>query len=130
MSSTFISAKQQMRTAQAFTFFSCIAVVLLPLVIPMLLWIAASIFIYAAAAHHPNPKVCDFIKFSGYRFYGLVGTLVVVLNFSPQMSKAVGGWLVLLGIIWLLSILVVIPLGVRDILRAKHESWQDLTVEM
>ncbi|HSH73140.1 MAG TPA: hypothetical protein VK974_08805 [Methylophilaceae bacterium] len=119
-----------MRAAQSFTFFCCIAVLLMPLVIPMLLWIAASIFVYAAAACHPNPKICDFIKYSGYRFYGVVGTIVVVLNFSSQLSKAVGGWLYLSVIIWVLSMLVVIPLGVRDMRRAKKEPWQTMTVEV
>ena len=130
MATKTISPKQQMRAAQAFTFFSCVAVFLLPLVIPMLLWIAASIFVYAAAANHPNPKVCSFIQYSGYRFYGLIGTLVVVLNFSPQMAKAVGGWPHLIGIIWAISILIVVPLGVRDLLRAKNEPWQEMTVEV
>ena len=129
MATRIITVKQQMRAAQGFAFFSCIAVVLMPLVIPMLLWIAASIFVYAAAACHPNPRVCDFIKYAGYRFYGLVGLLVIVLNFSPQMSKAVGGSYILIAIIWVTSMLVVVPLGVRDILRAKHEPWQEFTVE-
>ncbi len=124
-----ITPQQQMRAAQSFSFFSCVAVVLMPLVIPMLLWIAASIFVYAAAACHPNAKVCDFIKYSGYRFYGLVGGLVIVLNFSPQLAKAVGGAYVLMAIIWAISLLVVLPLGIRDILRAKREPWSELNVE-
>ncbi len=129
MSTKICTAKQQMRAAQTFTFFSIIAVLLLPAIIPMLLWIAASIFVYAAAAHHPNPKVCDFLKYSGYRFYGVVGALVVILNFSPQMSKALGGWLPLSLTIWAACILVVVPLGIRDLLRAKNEPWQDLEYE-
>jgi hypothetical protein len=123
------TAKQQMRAAQTFTFFSIIAVLLLPAIIPMLLWIAASIFVYAAAAHHPNPRVCEFLKYSGYRFYGVVGALVVMLNFSPQMSKAMGGWLPLALVIWLACILVVVPLGIRDLMRAKKEPWQDIEYE-
>lgn len=124
-----VTAKQQMRAAQTFTFFSIIAVLLLPAIIPMLLWIAASIFIYAAAAHHPNPRVCEFLKYSGYRFYGVVGALVVILNFSPQLSKAAGGWLPLALVIWLACILVVVPLGIRDLLRARKEPWQDIEIE-
>ncbi len=130
MATKVITPKQQMRTAQAFSFFSCIAVCLLPLIIPMLLWIAASIFVYAAAAHHPNPKICDFIRYSGYRFYGLVGSLVAVLNFSPQLAKMVGGGIHLIILIWVISILIVVPLGIRDILRAKREPWQEMTVEV
>lgn len=129
MSIKICTARQQMRAAQTFTFFSIIAVLLLPAIIPMLLWIAASIFVYAAAAHHPNPKVCDFLRYSGYRFYGVVGALVVILNFSPQMSKALGGWLPLSLTIWLACILIVVPLGIRDLLRAKNEPWQDIEYE-
>lgn len=131
------TAKQQMRAAQTFTFFSIIAVLLLPAIIPMLLWLAASIFVYAAAAHHPNPKVCDFLKYSGYRFYGVVGTLVVILNFSPQMSKWVPGELLLGSLhlpiylvwVWVAALLVVVPLGIRDLMRAKKEPWQDIEYE-
>lgn len=129
MSIKTITAKQQMRAAQTFTFFSIIAVLLLPAIIPMLLWLAASIFVYAAAACHPNPKVCDFVKYSAYRFYGIVGTLVVLLNFSPQLAKMAGGAIPLAIIIWLVCILIVMPLGIRDLLRAKNEPWQDMQIE-
>ena len=127
MPTKIITAKQQQRAAQSFAFFSSIAV-LVPVLIPI--WIAASIFVYASAAHHPNEKVCHYLRFAGYRFYGLVGALVAVLNFSPQMAKWVGGGMNLAIIIWIISILVIIPLGVRDILRAKNEPWQDMPVEI
>ncbi len=129
MSIKVVTAKQQMHAAQTFTFFSIIAVLLLPAIIPMLLWIAASIFVYAAAACHPNPKVCDYIKYSGYRFYGVVGALVVILNFSSHLAKMAGGAIQLAAIIWVLCILVVVPLGIRDLLRAKKEPWQDMEFE-
>ena len=124
------TAKQQMRAAQGFTFFSIIAVLTLPLVIPMIIWVAASIFMYAAAACHPNPKVCDFLKYSGYRFYGVFGILVVVLCFfGPLIAKAIGGWIILGAIAWGLSVLIVVPLGVRDIWLASQYNWQDMRVE-
>lgn len=126
VASQMISAKQQMRAAQAFNFFSIIAVVIPPLIA---IWIAASIFVYAAVANHPNPEVRKYLIPSGYRFYGLTGSLVAVLNFSQQLSKWVGGGYHLIGIIWALSLLVVVPLGVRDIIRAKNAPWQDMTVE-
>jgi len=55
---------------------------------------------------------------------------VVVLNFSSPMAKWVGGGLHLLVLVWLVSLAVVVPLGVRDILRARRENWQDMTVEV
>jgi hypothetical protein len=122
-----ITAAQQRRDAQIFNVLSCAAVFLMPLVIP---WIAASIFVHASIAHHPNLRVREFLYPGGYRFYGLVGALVVVLNFSSQMAKWVGGGLHLLVLVWLVSLAVVVPLGVRDILRARRENWQDMIVEV
>lgn len=124
-----ITAAQQRSDAQRFNLFSSAAVVLMPLVIPLMLWIAASIFVHASIAHHPNQRVRDYLYPGGYRFYGLVGALVITLNFSPQMAKLAGGSIQLVGLVWLVSVLVVVPLAVRDILRARKENWQDITVE-
>lgn len=125
-----ITAAQQRRDAQIFNVLSCVAIILMPLVIPTLLWVAASIFVHASIAHHPNLRVREFLYPGGYRFYGLVGALVVALNFSPQMTKWVGGGLHLLVLVWLVSLAVVVPLALRDILRARRENWQDMTVEV
>ncbi|MEO8418401.1 MAG: hypothetical protein ABI475_06740 [Methylophilaceae bacterium] len=126
MMKNIITAKQQRRAAQSFSFFSCIAI-LVPVLVPI--WIAASIFVYAAVAHHPNPKVRSYLVPAGYRFYGLVGGLVATLNFSSLMIKWVGSGMHLMIIIWIIAILIVIPLGVRDIARANREPWQDMQVE-
>ncbi|MCX7628531.1 MAG: hypothetical protein N2Z69_09010 [Methylophilaceae bacterium] len=133
-----ITADQQRRDAQLFNIFSCIAVGLMPLIIPTLLWVAASIFVHASIAHHPNQRVRDYLYPGGYRFYGLVGVLVVVLNFSNIMSSWIPGVLHMGPLrlpmfwvwVWVLSLLVIVPLGLRDIRRARAEPWQDMTVEM
>jgi hypothetical protein len=122
-----ITAAQQRRDAQLFNVLSCSAVILMPLVIP---WIAASIFVHASIAHHPNLRVREFLYPGGYRFYGLVGALVIALNFSSQMAKWVGGGMHLMALVWIVGMVVVVPLGVRDILRARRENWQDITVEV
>ncbi|BCM25801.1 hypothetical protein [Methyloradius palustris] len=126
MTTSIISAKQQMRSAQAFAFFSSIAVV-----IPVLIfiWIAASIFVYAAVANHPNQRVRDYLIPAGYRFYGLVGTIVVIYNFSSQLAKWAGGYWSLAIIIWIAGILIVVPLAIRDIMRAEREPWQEMQLE-
>jgi len=41
----------------------------------------------------------------------------------------VGGAIPLAIIIWVVCILVVVPLGIRDLLRAKNEPWQDMAFE-
>lgn len=125
MSETILTSKQQKLSAQIFNIASIVSVLIPPLI---LLWIAASIFTYAAVAHHPNPRVREFLRPAGFRFYGLVGSLVVVLNFSGLMKQWMGSassvWLT----VWVVSFLVIVPLGVRDILRASREDWSDMQV--
>ena len=130
-----ITAAQQRLAAQVFNIASILAVIIFPLI---MLWIAVSIFTYAALAHHPSLKVREYVRHGGYRFYGLVGFLVVVLNFTEQMRHWIPG-VVRLGmvavpmiwpVVWLASVLVIAPLGLRDIFRARNDSWQDMTVEV
>lgn len=122
-----VSAAQCRRSAQLFILGSILAVVVFPLI---MVWIAASIFVYASAAHHPDHRVGEFQRWAGYRFYGLVGTLVVTLNFSGEMKAWVGGGVNLLIAVWVVSLLVVVPLGIRDLIRISREKWQDMLVEV
>lgn len=122
-----VSATQCRRSAQMFILGSILAVVVFPLV---MVWIAASIFVYASAAHHPDRRVGEFQRWAGYRFYGLVGSLVVVLNFSGEMKAWVGGGVNLLLAVWIVSVLVVVPLGIWDLIRISRENWQDMRVEV
>lgn len=125
MQQTYLSARQQRLSAQVFNIASIIAVLAPPLI---MLWIAASIFVYAAIAHHPNPRVVKYLRSAGYRFYGLAGSLVVVLNYSEQMKPWFGGTLHMWLAVWLISLLVIVPLGVRDIVRAAREPWAGLNL--
>ncbi|MDP2878198.1 MAG: hypothetical protein Q8N74_01535 [Sulfuricella sp.] len=122
-----VSASQCRRSAQMFILGSMLAVAVFPLI---MVWIAASIFVYASAAHHPDHRVGEFQRWAGYRFYGLVGTLVVTLNFSGEMKAWVGGGVNLLLAVWALSLLVVVPLGIWDLIRISRENWQDMLVEV
>ena len=122
-----ISASQCRRSAQIFIIGSIISVLVPPL---LMVWIAASIFVYASVAHHPDMRVREFQRHAGYRFYGLVGTLVVLLNFSGAMKDWVGGGMNLMFTVWAISLLAVVPLGVRDLIRISRENWQDMMVEV
>jgi hypothetical protein len=124
-----ISAESQRKTAQRFNLFSVIAILLMPLFPVLLVWIAGSILVYASSAHHPNPIICRYIQYGGYRFYGLIGSVLVLLVFSNELKKFLGGPLNMWLTVWILSILVVVPLGVRDIWKAAHEDWEDMVVE-
>ncbi len=122
-----ISASHCRRSAQIFIIGSIISVLVPPLI---MVWIAASIFAYASVAHHPDMRVREYQRWAGYRFYGLAGTLVVVLNFSGAMTAWVGGGVNLLLTVWVVSLLVVVPLGIRDLIRISRENWQDMWVEV
>ena len=122
-----IGAAQCRRSAQIFIIGSIISVLIPPL---LMVWIAASIFVYASVAHHPDMRVREFQRHAGYRFYGLVGTLVVVLNFSGAMKDWLGGGMNLMFTVWAISLLVIVPLGVRDLVRISRENWQDMMVEV
>ena len=122
-----ISAAQCRRAAQMFLIGSMLAVVIPPLI---MVWIAASIFVYASAAHHPDPRVGEYQRWAGYRFYGIAGTLVVILNFTGELKALLGGTSNMWMTVWAVSFLAVVPLGIWDLIRISRERWQDMTVEV
>ena len=118
-----ISAAQQRISARIFNLASMIAVLFPPL---LMIWIGASIFAYASVAHHPNPKVVHYNRFAGYRFYGVAGAMVVL---GQPIYGLFGNWHGLLAV-WAIMALVVIPLGLRDLIRVQRENWQDIEIEV
>ena len=101
----------------------------LPLVLslpPIMIWLGASIFVYASIAHHPNPLTCHYNKWAGYRFYGVMGSLVVI---GPMIYGLLGG---LQGVMLVVgfAVAIIVPWALVDIYRAAREPWQDVTVEV
>ena len=97
----------------------------LPLVLsmpPVMIWLAASMFVYAAIAHHPNETVRHYNKWAGYRYYGIVGFLTI---FANDIAHLPTGWT---GV-WVLMGVALIPWSLYDLWRAGKEDWQDLVVE-
>ena len=122
-----VTAGQCKLAARSFNIGSIIAATI-PIFV--MVWIAASIFVYASVAHHPDMRVREYNRFAGYRFYTVVGTIVVVLNFSGVMKDWVGGEGPLWLTVWGLSFLIIVPMGVWSIIKAGKEQWQDLKVEV
>lgn len=122
-----ISAAQCRRSAQLFLVGSILAVIVPPLI---MVWIAASIFIYASVAHHPDHRVREYQRWAGYRFYGIAGALVVILNFTGELKSLLGGAFNMWLTVWAVSLLVVLPLGIWDLIRISRENWQDMAVEV
>jgi len=88
---------------------------------PIMIWLAASIFVYASIAHHPDLTVRHYNKWAGYRYYAVVGALTI---FSNDLAHLPTGWL---GV-WGLFILALVPWSVYDIWKAGKEPWRDIEV--
>lgn len=93
---------------------------------PVMLWLGASIFVYAGIAHHPNPRAAHFNKWAGYRFYGVMGSLMVI---GPAIYGLFDGWLGLMLVLGL-AVLIIVPWALFDIYKAAREPWQDMTIEV
>lgn len=110
--------------AQLFNIATIIAVIVpFPL---LLIWIGASMFVYAANAHHPDERVAHYTRRAGYRFYGVVGAMVIVGQPLFSWFGGVKGVLVIWGVI----AAALIPFALRDIWRARRETWTDKVVEV
>ncbi|MFA5081264.1 MAG: hypothetical protein WC474_01795 [Hydrogenophilaceae bacterium] len=89
---------------------------------PVMLWLAASIFVYAMIAHHPDLKVRHYNKWAGYRYYAVVGTLTILANDIAHLPTGWGG-------VWALFILALVPWSLYDIWKAGREDWQQIQLE-
>jgi len=93
---------------------------------PVMLWLGASIFVYASIAHHPNPRAAHYNKWAGYRFYGVMGSLVVI---GPAIYDLLGGWQGLILVLGL-AVTIIVPWALFDIYQAAREPWADMTIEV
>ena len=89
---------------------------------PLMIWLAASMFLYAFIAHHPDLRVRHYNKWAGYRYYGIVGTLTILAN---DIAHLPGGW----SLVWAILFFTLVPWAAYDIWRAGKEDWQDIEVE-
>lgn len=122
MTTKTITAAQSLFAARLFNIASIVATLVAPL---LMIWIAASIFVYSSVAYHPNPRAVYYNRISGYRFYGAAGAMMVL---GQPFSSLFHGWYRLLAI-WLVIAITVVPFGIWDIYRAGREQWHDMTVE-
>lgn len=118
-----ITAQQSKFSAQMFNIASVVATLIPPL---LMIWIAASIFVYASIAHHPNPRTVEYNRLSGYRFYGAAGAMVI---FGQPIYGIFKNWHGLLAI-WVILAVIVVPLGIWNIFKAGREQWQDMVIEV
>lgn len=123
---TVVTARQSRLAARAFNIGNIIAA---SVPVLMFIWFAASIFVYASIAHHPDLRVREYNRFAGYRFYGIVGTFVVILNFTGEMKEWLGGAIHMWLAVWAICFLTMVPPGIWAFVKAGRESWQDIELE-
>ncbi len=93
---------------------------------PVMIWLGGSIFVYASIAHHPNPRTAHYNKWAGYRFYGVMGSLMVI---GPAIYGLLDGWQGLMLVLGL-AVLIIVPWALFDIYKAAREPWADMTIEV
>lgn len=93
---------------------------------PVMIWFGGSIFVYASIAHHPNVRATHYNKWAGYRFYGVMGSLMVI---GPAIYGLLDGWGGLM-LVQGLAVTIIVPWALFDIFRAAREPWVDMTVEV
>ena len=96
---------------------------LIAMIIPSILWFAVSIVVYIIARHHPNERAGHYTQQAAYRYYGMVGLIVVAGTFY---GTNVNYWI----ITWAACALVMIPWSSIDLYRIyRTEQWQDISIE-
>jgi hypothetical protein len=126
-----VTARKCWLSSQVFNIGSMISILLGPLVVPLVLWFAGSIFAYAAVAHHPDERVRHYNKWAGYRYYAYMGTLPTALIFAGTIQDVLHIKPLVMWIgVWVVGLLALIPWGVYDLVKSRREDWRDITVEI
>ena len=119
-STRLITAAAAKRSAMLFNIGNLIAI-LIPVPVGIL-WLGGSIAVYTMLRHHPDPRVGYYTQWAAYRFYGLVGLVVVIATF---FSTSLMAWI----ITWAILAAILIPWTIYDLIRIHKEDWQDRLVE-
>ncbi|MBD3610033.1 MAG: hypothetical protein HUJ30_05735 [Gammaproteobacteria bacterium] len=114
-----VTAKSARNSSRIFNIGNIIAM-LVPVPVGIL-WAGASMLVYALNRHHPNEKVGHYTQEAAYRFYAVVGLVVVVATF---FGTDVTLWLVT----WAICAAILIPLSIRDLIRINKEEWVDTVI--
>lgn len=115
-----VSAESARRMATLFNYGNLVAI-LLPLPLGIF-WLGASMFVYAMNRHHPNPRVGEYTQAAAYRFYGVIGFVVVIATFFGTTLTA---WI----ITWALVAIILIPWTIYDLVRIYRETWTETIIE-
>lgn len=91
-------------------------------IVPLILWFGGSMLLYAFVRHHPQPRVGHHAQWAAYRYYGLMGSLIVVATFFPPDLDYY-------RLYWGLAAVILLPWTVLALVRIHREPWPDVLYE-
>jgi hypothetical protein len=92
-------------------------------IVPLILWFGASMMVYAMVRHHPEERVGRFTQSAAYRYYALMGSLVVVATFFPPEINYYRAY-------WVMAAAILIPWSILALRRTYREQWHDLEISV
>ncbi|MEW6612832.1 MAG: hypothetical protein ACOY5C_06940 [Pseudomonadota bacterium] len=115
------------------------------------LWFGLSMLTFAVNSHHPDPRVLDFNRRGARNFYPLMAIALLFLasgfggftgaldvanafkllglaEFGQHLRQVAGPLANQMLDIWMLFILVMLPLTLRDLYAIRKTKWQELPV--
>jgi len=111
-----ISAKSARKSAALFNIGNIVSM-LMPFPLGIF-WMGLSMVVYAMNRHHPNEKVGYYTQQAAYRFYGIVGFVVVIAIF---FGTEIVYWLVT----WAICAGILTPWSIVDLIRIRKDDWHD-----
>ncbi len=115
-----ITAKSARRAAGLFNIGNIISM-LIPFPLGIF-WMGLSMVVYAMNRHHPNDKVGNYTQQAAYRFYGVLGFVVIVaIFFGTEIYYWIVTWAICAGIL--------IPWSIWDLIKIRRDNWQDCYFE-
>lgn len=92
-------------------------------IVPLIFWFGASMMVYAMCRHHPEDRVGRFTQWAAYRYYALMGSLIVVATFFPPDLNYYRGY-------WAIAALILIPWTIVALIRIYREKWHDVQIQV
>lgn len=92
-------------------------------IVPLILWFGASMMVYAMCRHHPDHRVGEFTQWAAYRYYALMGSLIVVATFFPPDINYYRAY-------WVVAAVILIPWTIWSLRRIYRENWSDFEIEV
>jgi hypothetical protein len=110
-------AARRARAAAAVFNIGNIVALLAPIPVGVI-WLGASMIVYALNRRHPNPKVGEYTQRAAYRFYGIIGFFVVAATLIPGDAW----WIYLVA--WGGSAIILIPWSIADLIKISRDDWE------